>query len=250
MKLSWTQPQQLARVRAARSRYAASWDELFDHTGAARIGPTPEEVDPATWRTLAEHVARIERVRELLALLGHEEGARRFANSPHAVERATLVDAGAQADDGLAVRGILECAFDQWLAYGMLLSRLIEVGLPSDPEGTVAAFEDFVVRAAQATIDHPSWPERVRMARDGLAALYVRVGRLEDGDRLYRERFAEEETDTAIAIGAGRAFLEARQSARAAVWLDRGAERAAAVNRPALAATLREKAQRLRSRQS
>ena len=86
------------------------------------------------------------------------------------------------------------------------------------------------------------------MARDGLAALYVRVGRNEDGDALYRERHDEEPGDTTVAIGAARAFLEAGDTTRAVLWLDRASGRAEALGRDALAARLRQKTETLRAR--
>jgi hypothetical protein len=87
----------------------------------------------------------------------------------------------------------------------------------------------------------------VRAARDGLAALYVRVGRLTEAEALFDERFAED-ADATVAISAARAFLEAGETARAVTWLERAAARARAVGREALEKNLAAKAATLRAR--
>ncbi len=240
LRLSWIHPDVVGKVRAALSRGLASWDDLFDDRGGGvHVGSPPAGVDVSgeVWPRLAAHVARAERVREVVARSGLEAATRRFAGSPHAIERAALLAEGPDGDV-VAITGVLACAIDEFLAYGHFLSRLVELGAGVDPAGTVAAFERFVAAASQVVPSQPSWTERLRFARDGLAALYVRVGRAEDADALYRERFHEEPGDTTVAIGAARAFLEAGDVARALDWLERAHGRAEAIGREALAARL------------
>jgi hypothetical protein len=145
---------------------------------------------------------------------------------------------------------MLACEIDELVAYGQFLSRLVELGAADEPAFTVRVFEEFVAAASAVRASEPSWPERVRFARDGLAALYVRVRRVDDAEALYEQRFAEEPDDTTIAIGAARAFLEASDVARAVSWLGRAATRAEGLDRAALARRLRDKADALRRRMS
>ena len=247
MRLSWIHPDVIRKVREALSRGLTSWDEAFDEGGVQAGAPPPGvDVPGEAWPRLAAHVARAERVKEVVARRGPEAAAQRFAASPHAIERAAVL--AEDTEDVAAVAGVLACEIDEYLAYGHFLSRLVELGAGVDPGGTVAAFERFVAAASQVVTSQPTWPERLRFARDGLAALYVRVGRAEDAEALYRERFEEEPGDTTVAIGAARAFLEAGDLARAVVWLERGGARADAVGREALATRLRAKVASLRTR--
>jgi hypothetical protein len=248
VRLSWIDPVTIGKVRDALSRGLRSWDEAFD--GAfVRLRPPPAGVDVPNhvWPRLAAHIARAERVREVVERSGIEAAAERFAGSPHAIERAELLAAGPDGDVA-AVAGVLACEIDEFLAYGHFLSRLVELGAEADPAGTVAAFERFVAAASRVVPWQPSWTERLRFARDGLAALYVRVGRSANADALYRERFDEEPGDTTIAIGAARAFLEAGDVARALIWLERARGRAEALGRDALATRLATKIEKLRGR--
>jgi hypothetical protein len=247
VRLSWIPPDLVDQVRDALARGLTSWDELFDSDGV-RTGARPEAmaVRADEWPRMAAHVARAERVREVVRRSGLEAAAARFAASPHAIERAALLEAG--PTDAHAVAGLLACEIDEYVAYGQFLSQLVELGFPADPAGTVAAFERFVVAASAVVTDEPSWPERLRVARDGLASLYVRVRRFDDAEALYRARFAEEPADTAIAVGAARAFLEAGEATRAVSWLERAAGRAREVGREQLAERLHAKVVTLRAR--
>lgn len=253
MRISWVHPELARRASDALRRGRTSWEEVFDDDGHVDPGEPPEGVPAEVWPRIAEHVARAERVREMVALAGAQAARRRFARSPHAVERAALVEAGA-AGEGEAeaelVAGVLACAIDELVAYGHFLSRLIELGAHSDPDGTVSLVERFVSQAGAVRATEPSWPERVRAARDGLASLYVRVGRDDDAEALFAARFGEEPDDTAVAIGAARAFLEAGHVSRSIRWLERAAARARDVGRETLADRLRQKAAALRARLS
>jgi hypothetical protein len=252
MRISWLDPTLEASVKDRLRHGHDSWEELFDAAGTVdAAGEPPRGISARSWPRVAAHVARAERVREVVAARGRHAAAARFADSPHAVERAALLaseleDVG--GSDVVAVRGILTCAVDEWVIYGQFLSRLVEAGLGGDPAGTVDIFERFVAAAAAIETDEESWPERLRVARDGLATLYVRVDRKTDAERIYGERFAEEPTDATIAISAARAFLEAGDTARSISWLERGALRASEIGRGDLVLRLQAKVTALRGR--
>jgi hypothetical protein len=252
MRYSWVHPEVAEAIRASLRAGRSSWEEVFDATGAVRAGEPPRGVTQASWPQLAEHVARAERVNEVVSQAGIDAASRRFGSSVHAIERAALLAAfdqsAAHEAEPRDITGLLDCAIDEFIAYGVFLSRLVERGASSDPAGTVAAFERFVAAASVVRSEQPSWVERLRVARDGLAALYVRVGRADDAQQVYQARFLEEPDDVTVAIGAARAFLEAGDTARAVGWLEQGAGRAAAVSRQDLAERLSVKARSLRTR--
>jgi hypothetical protein len=256
LRISWIHPDIAARARDTLLELAGrrSWEEAFATDDAyVHAGEPPAGVTAAAWPRLAEHLARAERVREVVAQAGLARANERFSASVHAIERAVLAevpDAAATIDEAAVVRGVLACAVDEWLAYGHFLSRLVELDATFDPPGTVAVFERFVVAARALPASDASWPERLRVAEDGLASLYVRVGRGDDAETLFQRRFDEDVTDVTVAISAARAFLEQGEVARAVAWLLRGRERATAAGRADLATRLGEKASALRSRMS
>jgi hypothetical protein len=256
LRISWVHPDVAARAREQLLAGAGrrSWEEAFTVDDRfVPAGEPPAGVSAAAWPGLAEHLARAERVREVVAQAGLARANERFAASAHAIERAVLAetpDAAATIDEGAIVRGVLACAVDEWLAYGHFLSRLVELDATFDPPGTVAAFEHFVGAARALPARDASWPERLRVAEDGLASLYVRVGRADDAEALFQRRFDEDATDVTVAISAARAFLEQGEVSRAVAWLGRGRERATAAGRADLATRLGEKASALRSRLS
>jgi len=252
--ITFVHPDIAAKVREALLRGCASWEEAF---AAALAGVTaehpPQGVPEDVWPRLAEHVARLERVREVIARQGLPQAHARFGASPHAVERAVLMEAPdvhELIDEADFVLGVLACPIDELLAYGHFLSRLVELRAASDPEGTVTAFERFVAAARQTGASDASWPERLRGAEDGLASLYVRVGRGDDAETLFRRRFDDDSSDVAVAITAARAFLEHGELARSVSWLGVGRDRATQLGRTELAARLDAKASALRGRMS
>jgi hypothetical protein len=255
LRTSWVHPDVAARAREILLDGRGSFEESFGE-GDAFVAPAaapPPGVDVAIWPRLAEHLARAERVREVVAKSGLDAASERFGESPHAIERAVLVEtpeATVTLDEGNIVRGVLACAVDEWLAYGHFLSRLVELDVTFDPPGTVAAFERFVAAARAVSASDPSWPERLRVADDGLASLYVRVGRADDAEALFRRRFEEDTADVTVAISAARAFLEQGEVARAIAWLLAGRDRATSAGRADLATRLGDKASALRARMS
>jgi len=192
-------------------------------------------------------------VREVVREGGAAAAYARFGASEHAVELAVLVETEIDAallDEATIVTAVLRADVDGQLAYGHFLSRLVELRAASDPAGTVDTYERFVGAARVLSVPDASWPERVRVAEDGLASLYVRVGRAEDAEALFARRFADEPGDVTVAISAGRAFLEHGDVARAVSWLERGAARATHAGRADLATRLGDKAAALRGRMS
>ena len=252
--ITFVHPDIAAKVREALLRDCSSWEEAFAAAlaGASAAEPPPG-VPASAWPGLAEHVARLERVRECIARQGLPQAHARFGASPHAVERAVLMDTPGVheiIDEADFVLGVLACPIDELLAYGQFLGKLVELRAATDPQGTVAAYERFLAAAQATSASHPSWPDRLRSAEDGLASLYVRVGRGDDAEALFRRRFTDEPGDTAVAITAARAFLEQGDVARAVSWLQTGRDRALQVGRADLAARLDEKASALRARMS
>jgi predicted Zn-dependent protease len=256
VRISFVHPQIAERVREVLLRGRNSWAEAFAAALAGDdvlTGEPPAGIPVDVWPRLAEHVARAERVREVIAQEGLARAHARFGASKHAVERAVLLEAPeahALIDEPAAVRGVLACEIDELLAYGHFLSRLVELHAEGDPAGTVAAFEAFVTAARGLRASDASWPERLRVAEDGLASLYVRVGRAEDAEALFQRRFDDESGDVTVAITAARAFLERGDVGRAVAWLLRGRERATKVGRGDLATRLGDKASALRARMS
>jgi predicted Zn-dependent protease len=255
MRISWVHPDVAARARTALLEGRASWEDVFAGDRLIAREP-PGGVNAASWPQLAEHVARAERVREVIATSGLEAAGARFGASAHAIERAALAEALEQSPSQApteilaAAHGVLACPIDEHLAYGHFLSQIVGLGAASDPAGTVAALERFVAAAAAHRPTESSWAERLSVARDALAALYARVGRSDDAESVFVARFDADPADTAVAIGAARVFLEVGSVARAVAWLERGAARARTAGRVDLAARLGEKLVALRARLS
>lgn len=248
-------PEVARRAAEALRRRHGSWEDLFDAADSVRdVGEAPHGVARNDWPRLAEHIARAERVREVVRSVGAERAGERFGRSPHAVERAALLEERVRSaplapdDEAEVVAGILACPVDEHLAYGHLLSRLVELCAHEDPGGTVRTFESFVRAAEEVDAQEPSWPERLRVARDGLAALYVRVGRLDEAEAVFQERFEEDPGDTSTAIGAARAYLGGGEVGYSIRWLERAAERARRIGRLELARDLEQKIRALRAR--
>jgi hypothetical protein len=251
--VSWLHPDTATLVRSLLRGDRKSWQELFTDRGEPdlpELAP-PEGIDPGSWPKVARHVARAERVREVVDQHGPEIAERQFRTSPHAVERASLLTAlhgETLASDLEPVVGVLACDVDEWVAYGPFLARLVELGLERDPALVVVAYEQFVAASSAIRSTDASWPERVRGARGGLAAVYTRVHRGDDADAIYRDLHLSDPTDTTVSIGAARAFLEVGETARSIGWLETARTRAIDLGRAPLAQRLGEKVAALRGR--
>jgi len=249
MRISWLTAQDITRAREALSSSGDGWEAHFAPAFVAP--PTPDGVNPLAWDRLTEHVARAERVSEVVRVQGLDAALSRFRGSGIAVEAATLVAAARMADavDYELVSEVLHCAVDEHLFYAPFLEMLIGLGR-NDLDRAVGDFEVFCdnYRGVNATVN--DWSERVAAVRDGLADAYVTAGRLDQAEALFRERHAEDTGDVAVALSASRAFLAAGAISHAVHWLGIGAMRAHDLGRNAFAQVLRDKQNTIRKRLS
>lgn len=249
MRISWLSAAEITRAREALAAAKESWDGHFVPTFVPP--PQPEDVDPIVWGRLTEHVARAERVSEVVRSLGLEAALSRFRGSGIAVEAATLVAAARMADelDYELVSEVLRCRVDEHLFYAPFLEMLIGLGR-HDLDRAVEDFEAFCESYRDARTMVRDWGERVAAVRDGLADAYVTAGRLDQAEALFRERHAEDTGDVAVALSASRAFLAAGATSHAVHWLGVGAGRAEELGRAAFADVLRSKQAAIRKRLS
>ncbi len=249
MRISWLSAEEISAARRALTADGAGWDDHFDPDFATP--QAPEGASPRDWDRITEHVARAERVSEVVREHGLDAARRRFSGSPNAIEAATLAAAAHEGDqlDLDQVIGVLRCAIDGYVFYAPFLELMIELGR-NDVDRTIEAYEDFVAAYAGAVVDLPHGPERVGAVRDGLADFYVSVGRTDQAEHLFERRHHEDQGDVAVALSASRAFLAAGSVSRAVRWLGEGAARAEALGRPELAARLRQKQESVRKRLS
>lgn len=249
MRISWLSAEEIAAARAALTAHGATWDSHF----------TPEFAIPAEpagsllldWPGVTEHVARAERVSEVVREKGLDEARRRFGAQPSAIEAATLA-AAAHAGEQLhldEVLGVLERPIDNYVFYAPFLELTISLG-KHDLDRTVAAYEQFVTAYAYALDRVPHGAERIGAAKDGLADFYVSAGRTERAEALFEQRHDEDQGDVAVALSASRAFLAAGSVSHAVRWLGVGAARASALGREELAQKLRQKQESVRKRLS
>lgn len=248
MRISWLSPDDVGAARNALSARHDTWGAHFrdDFTP----GPAPAAIDEGRWPQVAEHVARAERVVEVLHEQGFDAAMERFGASEHAIELATVTAAAAAVERATfdMVRELLRCEIDECIAYGGFLDLLCSLGTERQ-EHTLATYEHFCEAFASLPSRQPMWAERVATVRDGLAGLYVVCGRFQEAHELYSQRHEQERT-LLVALGASRAFLAAGEVGRAMLWLGKGAERADEIGRGAMAQRLRDKAEALRARQS
>jgi hypothetical protein len=147
------------------------------------------------------------------------------------------------------VVAVLTREIDELLFYAPFLELLMELGR-DDREGVIEVYESFVAAYAASPSTSPDRRQRVSAVRDGLASVYVAVGRYDDGDALFATRHEEDRDDVAVALSASRSFLAAGEVSRAIHWLGIGAERAEILGRPEMATKLRDKMTSLRQRLS
>jgi tetratricopeptide (TPR) repeat protein len=249
MRISWLSAEEIAAARQALRAGGARWD---DHFGPEFASPAePEGVGILDWERITEHVARAERVSEVVREQGLAAARARFAGSGVAIEAATLA-AAAHQDDALdldQVIGVLRCEIDAYVFYAPFLELMIAMGR-NDRERAIRTYEEFVEAYARVLSKIPHGSARVGAVRDGLADFYVSVGCIDEAEALFERRHEEDRGDVAVALSASRAFLATGSISRAVRWLGIGAARAKALGRDELAARMLQKQAAVRKRLS
>jgi hypothetical protein len=250
MRISWLSAAEIAVAREALTANDATWDDHFRPEFASPAVP-PEGVRLPDWERITEHVARAERVSEVVRAQGLDAARARFGDTRVAIEAATLAAAAHEGEvlELDQVIDVLRCSIDNYVFYAPFLELMISLG-QAQADLTVRTYEEFVAAYARSLAGVPHGSERVRAVRDGLADLYVTAGRLEDAEALFERRHEEDQGDVAVALSASRAFLAAGSVSRAVRWLGIGAARAAGLGRGELAARLRQKQETVRKRLS
>jgi len=249
VRISWLSAEEIAAAREALRAGGASWDDHFDPD--FEIPAAPSDSRLLDWEHITEHVARAERVSEVVREQGLAAARARFAGTGVAIEAATLA-AAAHEDDALdldQVIGVLRCAIDSYVFYAPFLELMIELGR-SDLERTVRTYEEFVAEYARVLSEIPHGATRVGAVRDGLADFYVSARLFDRANELFECRHEEDRNDVAVALTASRAFLAAGSFGQAVRWLGIGAARAQGLGRGELATRLRQKQDAVRKRMS
>ena len=249
MRISWLSAEEIASARHALTAGGASYEDHFHPEFVAP--PEPADLALLDWSGVTEHVARAERVSQVVRDTGLTAARARFAGSSNAIEAATLAAAAHQSDElGFEeVLRVLACTIDGYVFYAPFLELLVLLG-KTQLDRAVVAYEDFVAAYARALGQIPHGAARVGAVRDGLADFYVSAGRHDDAETLFERRHEEDRGDVAVALTASRAFLAAGSVSRAVRWLGIGAVRAATLGRKELAGRLRSTQERVRERLS
>jgi hypothetical protein len=290
MRISWLSAEEIAAARRALKADGASWDDHFSlrpqpsaaasasrprpaSPGAERdpLGEWPEGFEGARsigqevfetpaeppglahfdWAGITEHVARAERVSEVVREQGLAAAMARFSGTGNAIEAATLA-AAAHQDDALdldQVIGVLQCEIDSYVFYAPFLELMIQLGR-DDMSRTVKTYEEFVDAYTRALSQVPHGNRRVGAVQDGLADFYVSAGMIDEANELFERRHEEDREDVAVALSASRAFLAAGSISHAVRWLGVAAGRAQSLGRDELATRLRQKCEAVRKRLS
>jgi hypothetical protein len=249
MRISWLSADEIAAARQGLTAGGASWEDHFHpEFRAPDAGIDCRIVD---WPHVTEHVARAERVSELVRTRGLDAARARFGASQIAIEAATLAAAAHEGEQLVLdqVIDVLACTIDSYVFYAPFLELMVGLGR-GEIERVVEAYEAFVVAYAQTLRREPHGQERINVVSDGLADFYVSAGRIDKAEALFERRHDEDQGDVAVALSASRAFLAAGSVSHAVRWLGVGAARAAALGRGELAARLRSKQERVRERLS
>src|SRR6476646_8215440 len=128
MRISWLSAEEIAAARRALRADGASWDDHFSPD--FKIPAASAELDVLDWEHITEHVARAERVSEVVREQGLEAARARFGGSESAIEVATLA-AAAHQDDALDLEQVicvLRCEIDTYVFYAPFLELMIELG--------------------------------------------------------------------------------------------------------------------------
>ncbi len=256
MRISWLSAEEIAAARRALKAEGATWDDHFEMTTALdrdvfESPDAPPGLDHFDWAGITEHVARAERVSEVVREHGLDAAMARFAGSGIAIEAATLAAAAHQGDalDLDQVIGVLRCDIDSYVFYAPFLELMFELGR-ADLDRAVRTYEEFADAYAQTLSKIPHGSARVGAVHDGLADVYVSAGMIDQAEALFERRHEEDRDDVAVALSASRAFLAAGSISHAVRWLGVGAGRAQSLGRDELAARLRQKQEAVRKRLS
>lgn len=249
MRISWLTADEIALAREALTAGGATYADHF--VPDFRAPPEPPDGKQLEWEHLTEHVARAERVSEVVRTEGIDAARARYGESPYAIEAATVAAAAFEGEqlDLEVVRHVLRCPIDSFVFYAHFLELLIEKGRSDLPQ-TVDLYERFSANYQRALSITPHGLEKAAAVRDGLADFYVSAGRYDDAEALFEKRHDEDQNDVAVALTASRAFLAAGKVSHAVRWLGVGATRAQTLGRADLATKLREKLERIRERLS
>ncbi len=249
MRISWLSAEEIAAARQALTADGASWN---DHFGPEFSSPAlPGGLDFLDWEHITEHVARAERVSEVVRDHGILAARAEYEESEFAIEAATLAAALYQGDELQFddVVHVLRCPIDPLVFYAPFLELLVSLGRDQVDE-VVRRYEEFVASYAATVSRIPHGTPRIGAVLDGLADFYVSAGRTDAANALFTRRHDEDRGDVAVALSASRAFLAAGSVSHAVRWLGEGAERAAALGRGELAQRLRSKQEAVRRRLS
>jgi hypothetical protein len=249
MRISWLSAEEIAAAREALRAGGASWDDHFGPDFASPAVPANTRI--LDWDRVTEHVARAERVSEVVREQGLVAARARFAASDVAIEAATLA-AAEHEEDALELEQVvhvLRCSVDAYVFYAPFLELMMSLG-KADLPGTVKTYEEFVAAYAAALASVPHGRPRIGAMRDGLADFYVSAGMIDAAEKLFETRHEEDPGDVAVALSASRAFLAAGSIGHAVRWLGIGAVRAQSLGRDELAARLRQKQDAVRKRMS
>jgi tetratricopeptide (TPR) repeat protein len=249
VRISWLTADEIALAREALTAGGATYADHF--VPEFRAPPEPANSKQLEWEHLTEHVARAERVSEVVRAEGIAAARARYGESPYAIEAATVAAAAFEGEqlDLDVVRHVLRCPIDSFVFYAHFLELLIERGR-GDLDQTVELYERFASQYHRALAHTPHGIEKASAVRDGLADFYVSAGRFDAAEALFEKRHDEDQNDVAVALTASRAFLAAGSASHAVRWLGVGAARAQVLGRTDLEAKLREKLERIRERLS
>lgn len=248
MRISWLSPDEIAAARKALTAGGATWDS---HFAPGFTTPDQEKPEFLDWPGITEHVARAERVSEVVRDFGLDEAKARFGQSQSAIEAATLAAAFHEGEQLTLeqIEKLLQLPVETYVFYAPFLELMVEKG-KSDMNRVVAAYEPFVAAYERAMVGVPHGKDRLAALRDGLADLYVFADKIDEAEVLFEKRHNEDFGDVAVALSASRAFLAAGSISHAVRWLGMAAARAHALGRMDLEKKLREKQDNVRKRLS
>ena len=245
MRISWLSPTQLkvARRQFGLRRPTAAdgdldWEVYFtpDFTAPA----APSGIDVAQWPLIAEHVARAERITAVLQADGLAAARERFAHSGVAIEVATVAAAARFADELVLADVVraLRCPIDPYVFYANLLELLVALQpmrVGEAPGDSLEEYQSFVWQYQRCLQAFDFGAERIAVAYDGLADLFVARGVYDRAEAIFLRRHDEEASDVSVALSASRAYLAAGLFAAAVAWLERGSARARQLGRDDMA---------------